>query len=153
MTERMEGSGASQLVQLIRILAYNTEVSFELATVLADPPDLKIQIDHMAVPLEKDDLVVAESLTKHQKKMKLTSKKTTVKKDSPAPIGKTDEYPGDNQMPPHPHGMTSASFRDASFTIEEGMIEYQHELKQNDRVLVACNQNQSYFVLARLVAY
>jgi len=55
---RLEGSGASKLVQLVREIGYNKDVDIELATVTAPPPNLKIKVDNMSVELQKDDLVV-----------------------------------------------------------------------------------------------
>ena len=150
----MEGLPASQLVQLIRFLGHNTDVTFELATVVAAPPELSIQIDNMSVTLEKDDLIVVESLTKHEKKIKLTSTgKVTLSKSAIVGFGKTGEY-GDNKIPLHKHDITSIKMSNSDLTVNEAMLEYLHELKKDDRVLVAgINKGQTYIVLDRLITY
>lgn len=64
-TLKLEGSPASQLLQMIKQHGYNKDIDIELATVTSAPPALKIKIDNMPVELDKSDLVVAEYLTKH----------------------------------------------------------------------------------------
>jgi Protein of unknown function (DUF2577) len=66
---RMEGSGASRLVQLIRSYGYNKDVDFELATVVAPPPNLQITLDKDGLILEASDLVVCEHLTEHSREL------------------------------------------------------------------------------------
>ncbi|MCP8970048.1 DUF2577 family protein [Ectobacillus ponti] len=144
MNERVEGSGASQLVQLIRQLGYNTDVTVEWATVVAAPPDLKIQIDHMPAVLEKDDVLVVEQLTKHKKKIKLSGGKATLSGGTIG--GSTDAIPG------HSHKVTDLSLSDASLEIAEAEIEYDHELKKDDRVIVlGIHHGQTYIILDRVV--
>lgn len=55
--ERLEGDGATRLIQLIRQHGHNKDVDIELATVTSAPPDIKIQIDNMKIELDKDDIV------------------------------------------------------------------------------------------------
>jgi Protein of unknown function (DUF2577) len=69
--ERLEGSGAARLIQLIRQHGYNVDVNIELATVTSAPPNLKIKVDNMKVELDRDDLVVAQYLTKHKRQVKI----------------------------------------------------------------------------------
>jgi hypothetical protein len=69
--ERLEGSGAARLIQLIRQHGYNVDVNIEMATVTSSPPDLKIKVDNMKVELDRDDLVVAQYLTKHKRQVKI----------------------------------------------------------------------------------
>jgi hypothetical protein len=69
--ERLEGGGAARLIQLIRRHGYNKDVDIELATVTNAPPDLKIKVDNMKVELDRDDLIVAQSLTKHKRQVKI----------------------------------------------------------------------------------
>jgi hypothetical protein len=69
--ERLEGSGAKRLIQLMRQHGYNTDVNIELATVTSAPPDLKIKVDNMKVELDRDDLIVAQYLTKHKRQAKI----------------------------------------------------------------------------------
>jgi ribosome-associated translation inhibitor RaiA len=69
--ERLEGSGAARLIQLIRQHGYNVDVNIEMATVTSAPPDLKIKVDNMKVELDRDDIIVAQSLTKHKRQVKI----------------------------------------------------------------------------------
>lgn len=71
MNERLEGTGASQLVQLIRRIGANTDVTIELATVTSPPPALRIKVDGMKIELESDDLIVAERLTAYSRTVTL----------------------------------------------------------------------------------
>lgn len=147
---RIEGSGASQLVQLIRELGYNEELSLELATVTSAPPDLKIKVDHMNVDLEKDDLIVAESLTKHKRKVSVRSEGKT--KLSKSPLGLTDigfKIGGSATL-----AFESLSIGSASVTVEEAELEFADELKEGDRILVAgIHKSQTYIILDRVVTY
>jgi hypothetical protein len=66
---RFEGSGASRLVQLIRAYGYNKDVDFELATVVAPPPNLQITLDKDGLTLESSDLIVCEHLMQHSREL------------------------------------------------------------------------------------
>jgi hypothetical protein len=66
---RIEGSGESRLIQLIRKYGYNKDVDFELATVVTPPPNLQITLDQDELLLEKDDLIVCEHLTEHSREL------------------------------------------------------------------------------------
>lgn len=153
---RIEGSGASQLVQLIRELGYNSEVTIELATVTAAPPELKIKVDHMNLELEKDDLIVAQSLTKHKRKI-------NVKSEGKTKISAMNANP---KLPPFKFdpgavfvGQGTISFAgltvdSADQTINEAELEFLDELKEGDRVIVVgINQGQTYMILDRVVTY
>jgi Protein of unknown function (DUF2577) len=74
--ERLEGSGAKRLIQLMRQHGYNKDVNIELATVTSAPPDLKIKVDNMKVELDRDDLIVAQYLTKHKRQVKINGGET-----------------------------------------------------------------------------
>lgn len=65
-----EGNAASQLVQLMRQHGYNKDIEIELGTITGAPPELKLRIDNMPIELEADDLVIAERLTKHVRKVR-----------------------------------------------------------------------------------
>lgn len=67
MTElsTLQGSGASKLAQVIRHLGYNEFDKFELATITATDPELRIKVDNMKIELDASDVVVAEHLTEH----------------------------------------------------------------------------------------
>ncbi|GJM79399.1 DUF2577 domain-containing protein [Paenibacillus timonensis] len=150
--ERIEGSGASQLVQLIRTIGYNSEITFELATVTSAPPQLKIKVDHMNVELEKDDLIVAQSLTSFKRKINLTSKgKTEVSSTSPS-VGFEMLPDGNGQI--NEISFSSIGLASADQTIKEAELEFLDELKKDDRVIVVgINQGQTYLILDRAVMY
>ena len=66
---KLEGSGFSQLAQMIKRIGFNEFDRFELATVTAAPPALKVKIDSAALELLSDDLIVAEHLTEHKRRV------------------------------------------------------------------------------------
>ena len=68
---RLEGNGASRLVQLMRTHGANESVKVELATITAAPPTIKLKIDGDKFELEADDFEVAEHLTKHTRQIKI----------------------------------------------------------------------------------
>lgn len=154
--ERIEGSGASQLVQLIRAIGYNSEITFELATVTSAPPQLKIKVDHMSVELEKDDLIVAQSLTKHKRKVNLKSEGGTkifadikTVKAPPYQFSLSHLFGGSGKL--EFFGIDMAA---ADQTIEEAELEFIDELKKDDRVIVVgMNEGQTYMILDRVVMY
>ncbi|WP_058301137.1 DUF2577 domain-containing protein [Gorillibacterium timonense] len=148
--ERIEGSGASQLVQLIRAIGYNADISIELATVTAAPPDLKIKVDHMNVELEKDDLIVAQSLTAYKRTVHLKSqKKAEISSTSVNSVHTLVVPQGTGQLSYLSFGLASADL-----TVEEAELEFTDELKEGERVIVAgIQQGQTYLVLDRAVMY
>ncbi|WP_059040803.1 DUF2577 family protein [Paenibacillus rubinfantis] len=149
--ERIEGSGASQLVQLIRAIGYNSDITLELATVTAPPPELKIKVDHMNVELEKDDLIVAQSLTKYTRKVNLKSEgKTEVSSTSLSWVAILTTPSGSGEITE----FTSFGMSSANLTVQEAELEFTDELKKDDRVIVAgIHQGQTYLILDRAVMY
>ncbi|WP_127529244.1 DUF2577 family protein [Paenibacillus kobensis] len=155
---RIEGSGASQLVSLIRTLGHNSDVNVELATVTSAPPDLKIRIDHMSVDLEKDDLIVAQSLTRHKRqvnlksegKAKISASNLKLPSDTPpSGLNVAVNYTGNAALV-----FSAISLSNADFTAEKAELEFLDELKKGDRVLVmGIKQDQTYVVLERVVTY
>lgn len=147
---RIEGSGASQLVQLIRELGYNSEVTIELATVTAAPPELKIKVDHMNLELERDDLIVAQSLTKHKRKINVKSEgKAKISSNSINQVSIVTTPQGTGKL-----DFTSFGLSSSNFTAEEAELEFLDELKEGDRVIVVgINQGQTYMILDRVVTY
>ncbi|QJC51731.1 DUF2577 domain-containing protein [Paenibacillus albicereus] len=151
--DRGEGSGASQLVQLMRNIGWNADTTIELGTVVSAPPELKIRIDHMELVLEKDDLVVAERLTKHTRKVDMSASEKA----------KMSAAAGDVTMtilPPPPAGTTiqttiqGLSLDNGSWSVECADLTYCNELKAGERVIVAgVQQGQLYLVLDRAVTY
>lgn len=59
-----EGSGISQLAQMIRKHGYNDFDRFELATITSITPT-RVQVDGMKIELDAFDIVIAEHLTEH----------------------------------------------------------------------------------------
>lgn len=106
----MEGNGAIRLIQLMRKHGYNKDLSIELATVTSPPPNIKIQVDNMKIELDKDDVIIAQYLTKHKRQVRI-------------------------------NGGT---------TVE---LEYQDELKAGDRVIVASDRDQVFYILDRAVMF
>jgi Protein of unknown function (DUF2577) len=72
---RLEGSGSSRLLQLMKIQGYNVEVEFELGKVVSLNP-LRIRLNTSELLLESDDLIVAGSLLKHTRRMKFEDGRT-----------------------------------------------------------------------------
>lgn len=131
--DRLEGSGASKMVQVIRKFGHNQDINIEFATVTSPPPNLKIKVDNMSIELDKDDLMVAEYLTKHKRKIKFTS-------SSVAEAMSTEGFE------PHVHDITSL--------VLEGEMEFIDELKAGERVIVAnIDSGQTYVILDRAVSY
>ncbi len=149
---RLEGSGASKLVQLVREIGYNKDVDIELATVTAPPPNLKIKVDNMSVELQKDDLVVAEWLTRHRRRVTITnSRNTNISTNYPTSTGGF-EHPEEN--PAESYNFDSFNVNNASFITTEAEVEFLDELKQGDKVIVASvNKGQLFVVLDRAVTY
>lgn len=75
MTERVgrEGNVYSKFAQLIRDTGYSKPVNIEIATVVDAPPNLRIKLDQDGLTLENGDLIVAEYLTRHERKVTLSS--------------------------------------------------------------------------------
>lgn len=71
MKDRLEGNGAARLIQLMRQHGYNKDVDIELATVTSAPPNIKVKIDNMNIELDRDDLIVAQYLTKHKRQVRI----------------------------------------------------------------------------------
>jgi hypothetical protein len=59
---RLEGSGGTQLVDVIRSLTKSGD-TFELGTVLSPAPEISIRLDNDKLVLDKDSLLVCGSAT------------------------------------------------------------------------------------------
>lgn len=68
---KLEGSGISQLTQIIKHVGRNDFDRFEVATVTAAPPALKVKLDSTALELLADDIIVAEHLTEHKRRAQI----------------------------------------------------------------------------------
>lgn len=131
---QVEGNGFSKLTQIIRDTGYNKDIDIELATVTAPPPNLKIKIDNMNVELEKDDLIVAERLTKYKRNIKLITNDLSVNMSSEG-------------YTPHTHDISG-------MTVNNAEIEFLDELKKDDRIIVASiKDGQLFVILDKAVVY
>lgn len=144
--DRIEGTGASQLVQLIRKLGHNDYDRFELATVTSAPPNLRIKIDGWPVELEGDDLVVARRLTRHKRKVTITgTSNTNVSTVAPSQTAGGTYPAGD---PTNSIDFAEFTIANADITVTEAEIEFLDELAVGDRVIVAsANEGQRYYIL------
>ncbi|MGG4453221.1 DUF2577 domain-containing protein [Brevibacillus porteri] len=137
-SDRLEGSGFSQLRQAIERFGYNPYDKLELATVIASPPELRIKIDNMTIELDADDIVVCEHLTRHKRIATITHEQ-----DKERDVGDITPFPKDNDS-------------DGDLYQKLSYIEFQFEdvLKPGDRVLVSSmNDGQTYVILDRAVIY
>jgi len=153
-TEELEGTGASLFVQLIRKFGYNKDINIELATVTADPPNLKIKIDNMPEELEKDDLIVAEHLTKHKRRIKLTLPKFTLTAFETSSLNV--DYSSSVSIDFNGLTMTGTGKGTTPDNTESEFaeIEFTDELKKGDRIIVAeIMEGQMYIILDRAVTY
>ncbi|KQL21870.1 hypothetical protein AN957_09960 [Cytobacillus solani] len=57
---------------------HNTDVDVELATVVAPPPSLQIRLNSDNLTLDKSDLIIAEHLTEHTRKVSITGGSVSV---------------------------------------------------------------------------
>lgn len=139
--DKLEGTGASQLVQLIQHFGYNKDVDIEIATVTSPPPALRIKIDNMPVELEADDLVVAEHLTRH-------TRIVTIRHSAGMPRDLGDTTGTDSVLV---DGMTPGY---STFDYDFVELTFEDVLKPGDRVIVASiNDDQTYVILDRAVTY
>lgn len=128
--EKLEGRGSSQLAKMIKNLGYNKDIDILLAVVTSPPPALKIKVDGMPIELDKDDLIVAERLTKHKRTVTITK---TLSGSININNGATQD-------------LTSLEF--------EADLNFDDELKSGDRVIVSeVADGQMYIILDRAVSY
>ena len=131
-----EGGWDSQIRQMMDKGKRGTgAVTIESATVTASAPELKVERDRDGLPLDKEDLIVAEHLTQHKRIM--TFRRVT---DS-------------RFMRDYPRAFTSyVPWTNADPVDVE--VEYQDGLRKGDRVILACDDtNMIYYVLDRAVIY
>lgn len=143
MTERFEGSGISQLRQVITKFGRNDFDKFELATVLAPPPEIRIKIDNMTIELDQTDVIVAEHLTRHKRVVTIEHEELA-ERDLGDGIG-IDLLDTDDGSPD-----PVVTYFKESYVL----MTFEDVLKQGDRVIVASmNDGQSYVILDRAVTY
>jgi hypothetical protein len=162
MAERIEGSGGSQLLQLIQTFGYNKDLDLVFGTVTSDAPNLKIKVDNMKVELDKADLMIAEHLTIHSRKVTFMSiGKTNIKGTGNVSGGSVQDSMTSAGYTPHTHDITSfgltgttVELKDGNFMVSEGEIRFMNELTKGERVaLVEIAGTQMYFVIDRVVQY
>ncbi len=137
-SDRLEGSGVSQLRQAIADVGYNPYDKFELAIVVASPPELRIRVDNMTIDLDADDLVVCEHLTRHTRIATITHEQGKERD-----VGDMTPFPKDSDS-------DGDSYQKLSY------IEFQFEdvLKPGDRILVSSmNDGQTYVIHDRVKQY
>jgi hypothetical protein len=152
---KIEGDPYSKMVQLMSTHGYNKDVNIVLGTVTAAPPDLKIQPDNMPFELDKDDLIVLEHLTNHKRTITIRKHPTEPTKIDINSTNVTEAMSVQGYIP-HTHDVFSLGLVDVqnNFTFERAEIEYLDELKEGDRVSIAClDEDMTYIVLDRVVRY
>ncbi|WP_180968054.1 DUF2577 domain-containing protein [Cytobacillus massiliigabonensis] len=151
MTKRVdhEGSVYSKFGQLIRDVGYSKPVNIEIATVVEAPPNLRLKLDADGLELEKDDLVVAEHLTRHDRIISINyeyPKTWNIVSD----IGDMQKDAGSSR--------NNISHADSvpyeKFLMQNAKLTFEDVLKPGDRVIVAClDEDMIYVVLDRAVWY
>ncbi|EST55484.1 hypothetical protein T458_06970 [Brevibacillus panacihumi W25] len=143
MTERLEGSGVSQLYQVIKRVGRNDFDKFELATVTSPPPELRIRVDNWPIDLDHTDIIVAEHLTRHTRIVTIRHEEMAERDlgDKIVQDGlDTDDMVPGNPITEYTHSYVEQTFEDV--------------LKPGDRVIVASmNDGQTYVILDRAVTY
>ena len=161
-----EGGWDSQIRQMMGKGKSGTgALTIESATVTASAPELKIERDRDGMPLDKEDVIVAEHLTQHKRIM--TFRKvgdsrfmseyprtfTSNIRFSSEDVSETMTPAG---MGPHTHDITMLAIADIQkdFDAVDVEVEYQDGLRKGDRVILACDDaNMIYYVLDRAVIY
>lgn len=73
-----EGSSPyAKLYEQIKTFGYNRELFIEQGVVVSELPDLRIEVADDII-LEKDELIVAEHLTRHTRRVRINDSTTTV---------------------------------------------------------------------------
>lgn len=143
-----EGSAASQIVQLMKHHGYNKDMDIELGTVTGSAPTLKVKVDNMSIELESDDLIVSEHLTKHKRRIKITTNNAVITGTN---YVRTEQEQGSSSVTDN---MQMLNVSGGAFSVSEAEIEYLDELQVGDRIIVASvDQGQSYIILDRAVMY
>lgn len=136
-----EGNPYSKFGQMIRDVGYNKPLNVEIATVTAAAPDLKIKLDSDGLELEKDELIVMEHLTRHDRIITLEHVELA-ERDLGDGVG-IDHLDTDDLAAP----VTSYKHSYVKMTVED-------VLKVGDRVAVVClAEDMVYVVLDRTVWY
>ncbi|MEH6944777.1 DUF2577 domain-containing protein [Bacillus sp. JJ722] len=129
-----EGDPYSQLVQEMQLNGYNKAVDIEIGTVIAAPPNIKIRLDSSPIELDKDDLIIAEHLTRHTRIVTLTHNELA------------ERDLGDKTERDH---LDTDDLAAPLTSYKHNYIELQFEdvLKVGDRVIVDCLEEQMLYVV------
>lgn len=143
----METSGNpyTDLVQLMKEHGHNKDVDIVFGTITAPPPDIRVKVDNESLELKKDDVVILQYLTKHKRKIRITSNTASLSKEEATSIAL------DGSPYKHKHDIEVSN---GSLTVTEAEIEYLDELKAGERVVLAeIEKGQKYVILDREVIY
>lgn len=162
--DRPEGTGAARIIAAMRKYGKNVDTIIEFATVTNPPPELRIKVDNMAIELDKDDLMVAEYLTKHRRIISIR-KMITHDPDFYPPLGPThirdkstdidsSMSAEDHMAHTHTDFMIEQDHIENDFNFDMAELTFDNILKKDDRVIVASTDNgQTFVILDRAVRY
>lgn len=143
--DTLEGSWETRGVNFIKRFGHNKDVDIVFGTITAPPPNIRVKIDNETLELEKDDVVVLQYLTKHKRKIRITSNTASLSKEEATSIAL------DGSPYKHKHDIEVSN---GSLTVTEAEIEYLDELKAGERVVLAeIEKGQKYVILDREVIY
>jgi hypothetical protein len=108
---RLQGTGASQLVQMIREVGRNDFDEFSFATVISAPPNLRIKVDGMPIELEADDIVIAERLTKYPVRLRASD-------------GTVTEYTVDDELAVGDRVITASMNNGQTYVVLDKAVKY-----------------------------
>lgn len=147
---RYEGDSYSRLRQMMSKAGNKPSgVRIELATIVEPPPNLKLRRDSDQLLLEKEELVVSEHLTRHERIVSVNyefPKKLSKEKD----IGDKEANTASNRI----NVGQAPSIPYEKYEMNYATIRYEDLLLEGERVLLACDDdNMVYYVLDRAVFY
>lgn len=143
--DTLEGSWETRGVNVIKRYGHNKDVDIVFGTITAPPPNIRVKVDNESLELEKDDVVVLQYLTKHKRKIRITSNTASLSKEEATSIAL------DGSPYKHKHDIEVTN---GSLTVTEAEIEYLDELKAGERIVLAeIEKGQKYVILDREVIY
>lgn len=129
-----EGSPIAQMVQATRKAGRNVTSTMKVATITSPPPDIKMLIDNDPIEYDKNDIYVAELLTKHRRTIEL--------------------YTDNIHLPMSWEGIGTHVHQTYELLLKEVEFDFMDELKKGDRVLVECDEENGIFIIVdRVVSY
>lgn len=145
MRLRPEGSQYSKFIQMFREVGYSKPVNVERATVTAAAPNLRIKLDADGLELDKDDLVVMEHLTRHERVVSIDYKhpNTVELGDGSGEAVSSRQNIGSTPSTPY-----------EQYEVKYATMTFEDVLKVGDRVAVVClDEDMVYMVIDRVVHY